>query len=140
VLTGAEGEVGYRFSDDTDVTLFGDRVRGRLRSGGGDLPRIPADRLGIRLDQRLAPALAGQLEFYRVQRQDQLADYETRTGGYNMLGAALTYTGKLEMADYELYLKGSNLLDAEGRNHSSFIKDEVLLPGRNLTMGVRLAF
>ncbi|MGQ7815135.1 TonB-dependent receptor [Metapseudomonas furukawaii] len=140
VLTGAEGELGYRFTDDTDVTLFGDHVRGRLRSGGGDLPRIPADRLGVRLDQRLTPALAGQLEFYRVQRQDEVADHETETSGYNMLGASLTYSGRLQQADYQLYLKGSNLLDAEGRNHSSFIKDEVLLPGRNLTLGVRVAF
>ncbi|NIU63315.1 MAG: hypothetical protein GWN66_22075, partial [Pseudomonas stutzeri] len=46
------------------------------------LPRIPADRLGVRLDQSFTPALNGQLEFYRVQRQDDLADYETETGGY----------------------------------------------------------
>jgi iron complex outermembrane receptor protein len=110
-----------------------------LRSGG-DLPRIPADRLGLRLDQSFTQALGGQVEFYRVQRQDELADYESETGGYNMLGASLIYSGRLQHADYQLYMKGSNLLDAEGRNHSSFIKDEVVLPGRNLTFGVRLNF
>ena len=140
VLSGAEGEVRQQFTDATAFTLFGDHVRGKLRDGGGDLPRIPADRLGVRLDQRFTTALSGQLEFYRVQRQDDLAAYETETGGYNMLGASLGYSGSLNQADYLLYLKANNLLDERAREHSSFIKDEVLLPGRNLTLGVRMTF
>jgi iron complex outermembrane receptor protein len=140
VLTGAEGEVRFQASDATAFTLFGDHVRGELRKGGDDLPRMPADRLGVRLDQRLTPALDGLLELYRVQRQDRLADHETETGGYNMLGAGLGYHGSFNEADFLLYLKGSNLLDEKARQHTSFIKDEVLLPGRNLTVGVRLEF
>lgn len=140
VLTGAEGEVRFQATDATALTLFGDHVRGKLRDGGGDLPRIPADRLGVRVDQRLTTALSGQLEFYRVQRQDELADYETETGGYNMLGAGLSYSGSLQQTDYLLYLKANNLLDEKARQHTSFIKDDVLLPGRNLTVGMRLAF
>lgn len=140
VLTGAEGEVRFQATDAAAFTLFGDHVRGKLRGDGGDLPRIPADRLGVRLDQSFTPALNGQLEFYRVQRQDDLADYETETGGYNMLGASLGYSGSLSQTDYLLYLKANNLLDEKARQHTSFIKDEVLLPGRNLTVGVRLAF
>lgn len=140
VLTGAEGEVRFQATDATAFTLFGDHVRGKLRNGGGDLPRIPADRLGVRLDQSFTPALNGQLEFYRVQRQDELAAYESETAGYNMLGASLGYSGSLQQTDYLIYLKANNLLDEKARQHTSFIKDEVLLPGRNLTAGVRLAF
>lgn len=140
VLTGAEGEVRFQASDATAFTLFGDHVRGKLRNGGGDLPRIPADRLGVRLDQSFTPALNGQLEFYRVQRQDELAAYESETAGYNMLGASLGYSGSLQQTDYLVYLKATNLLDEKARQHTSFIKDEVLLPGRNLTAGVRLTF
>ncbi|MCY1280688.1 putative TonB-dependent receptor [compost metagenome] len=140
VLTGAEGEVRFQATDAFALTLFGDHVRGKLRDGGGDLPRIPADRLGVRLEQAFSAALDGQLEFYRVQRQDDLADYETETGGYNMLGASLGYRGSLGQTDYLLYLRGDNLLDTKAREHTSFIKDEVLLPGRNLTAGVRLSF
>ena len=139
VLTGVEGEVRYQFSERFAASLFGDSVRGRLKDGG-DLPRIPADRLGVRLEQRFTTALDGQLEFYRVQRQDELADFETETAGYNMLGAGLSYHGSLSQADYQLYLKADNLLDAEARQHSSLIKDEVLLPGRNFTVGMRLTF
>ncbi|SDI84816.1 iron complex outermembrane recepter protein [Pseudomonas flavescens] len=139
VLTGAEGSLTYALGAATDVTLFGDHVRGRLEQGG-DLPRIPADRLGVRLDQAFSEALSGQLEFYRVQRQDQLADYETETAGYNMLGAGLSYRGRLESSDYQVFARADNLLDEKARSHSSFIKDDVLLPGRNLTVGVRLGF
>ncbi|TBU99845.1 TonB-dependent receptor [Stutzerimonas kirkiae] len=140
VLTGVEGEVRFQASEATAFTLFGDHVRGKLRDGGGDLPRIPADRLGVRLEQRFSPAIDGQLEFYRVQRQDSIASYESETAGYNMLGAGLSYSGSLSQTDYTLYLKGNNLLDEKARNHTSLIKDEVLLPGRNLMVGVRLAF
>ncbi|MCM2319526.1 MAG: TonB-dependent receptor [Pseudomonas sp.] len=139
VLTGAEGEVRHRFTDSFAASLFGDSVRGKLKDGG-DLPRIPADRLGVRLEQRFTAALDGQLEFYRVQRQDELAAFETETAGYNMLGAGLSYHGSLSQADYQLYLKADNLFDAEARQHSSLIKDEVLLPGRNFTVGMRVTF
>lgn len=139
VLTGAEAEVRHQFTDSFAASLFGDHVRGKLKDGG-DLPRIPADRLGVRLEQRFSAALDGQLEFYRVQRQDELADFETDTAGYNMLGAGLSYRGSLSRADYQLYLKADNLLDAEARQHTSLIKDEVLLPGRNFTVGMRVNF
>lgn len=140
VLTGAEGEVRFQATDAFAMTLFGDHVRGKLRQGGGDLPRIPADRLGVRLDQAFTSAIDGQLEFYRVQRQSDSADYEGDTGGYNMLGAGVGYRGNLGRTDYKVYLRGDNLLDSKAREHTSFIKDEVLLPGRNLTLGMRLTF
>lgn len=140
VLTGAEGELRFQATESFAFGLFGDHVRGKLRDGGGDLPRIPADRLGMRLEQRFTPALDGQLEFYRVLRQEHTADYEAETGGYNMLGASLGYHGSLGPTDYLVYLRGDNLLDSKAREHTSFLKDEVLLPGRNLTLGVRLSF
>ncbi|MEE4463556.1 TonB-dependent receptor, partial [Azotobacter chroococcum] len=140
LFTGAEGEVRFQASDATAVTLFGDRVRGKLLDGGGDLPRIPAGRLGVRLDHGFTPSLDGQLEFYRVDHQQRLADFETETSGYSMLGTSLTYHGAFRHADYQVYLKGDNLLDQKIRDHSSFIKDDVVQPGRNLTLGMRMTF
>lgn len=139
VLTGGEFEVRQQFTERFAATLFGDHVRATFKSGGA-LPRIPADRLGVRFEQRFSSALDGQLAFYRVQKQNDNDDFETDTAGYNMLGATLNYHGSLSQADYQLYLKTDNLLDAEARQHSSLIKDEVLLPGRNLSAGVRVNF
>ena len=139
VLSGVEGEVRHQFTASFATTLFGDHVRGELKDGGV-LPRIPADRLGVRLEQSFGASVESHVEFYRVQRQDDIADFETETGGYNKLGAGLSYHGSLSQTDYQLYLKADNLLDAKAREHSSLIKDDVLLPGRNLTLGARLVF
>jgi iron complex outermembrane receptor protein len=140
-LYGFEGEVRFQIGDDSGLGFFADHVRGKLRGdGGGDLPRIPADRFGVRLDHDFSHALSGELELARVQRQDQVAAYESETAGYNLLGASLGYEGALGQSEYLVYLKGSNLLDAKARNHSSFIKDDVLLTGRNFTLGVRVSF
>ena len=140
VFTGVEGEIRYQATRDTALTLFGDHVRGELDENGEDLPRIPADRLGVRVNQRFTPAVDGSLQFYRVRQQDRVAAFESETDGYNMLSAGLSYRGYFDDTGYLLYLKANNLLDEKAREHTSFIKDHVLLPGRNLTVGARLTF
>jgi len=139
VLHGMEGRVAWQATSNTGLSLFGDHVRGKLKSGG-DLPRIPADRIGVRVDQRLSQALLGFVETSRILRQDDTADYETATDSYTLLSAGLGWRGLLGDSDYLLYLRGNNLLNEEARQHTSFIKDEVLLPGRNLTVGARFSF
>ena len=49
---------------------------------------------------------------------------------------------RLELAESQLsvFLRASNLLDAEARVHASPLKDLVPLPGRSLRLGVRLEF
>tara|TARA_R110000764_G_scaffold112134_7_gene199047 strand:+ start:25949 stop:27988 length:2040 start_codon:yes stop_codon:yes gene_type:complete len=139
VLHGMEGRVLWQATTNTGLSLFGDHVRGRLKEGG-DLPRIPADRVGVRVDQRLSQALSGFVETSRIMRQDDIADYETETDSYTLLSAGLGWRGQLAESDYLLYLRGNNLLNEEARQHTSFIKDEVLLPGRNLTVGASFSF
>lgn len=141
VLQGLEGSFGIQATDSLKVTLFGDTVRGKLRDGGGDLPRIPADRYGVRLEQRLTSHVDAELEGYRVRRQSDIADHESETGAYTMLTAGLSYQGYSQSGmNYLLYARANNLLDDKARQHTSFIKDDVLLPGRNLTLGMRFSF
>jgi len=140
VFRGFEGEMAYQFSGGLTSTVLADHVRGKLRSKGGDLARIPADRVGLRLQQAFSSVLDGQVEFWRVQQQSHIADYESNTSGYNLLGAALTYKGQLSSSDYTLYMRADNLLNVKAREHTSFIKDRVQLPGRNLTAGVKFSF
>lgn len=138
-LSGVEGELRHQFNTAFAVSLFGDHVRGTLKDGGY-LPRIPADRVGIRLEQQLRGGLSGDISFQRVQRQDRLAEFETETAGYNLLGAGLAWQGGQAEGEWLIYLKADNLLDVKARQHSSLIKDEVMLPGRNLTLGTRMTF
>jgi iron complex outermembrane receptor protein len=64
---------------------------------------------------------------------------ETTTRGYNLLKAELSYRKTFTPTDYGLRevtmgVSGNNLLDEDIRNHVSFKKDEVLMPGRSVRL------
>jgi iron complex outermembrane recepter protein len=89
-FTGIDGQVSYRFSPASRVTIFGDYVHADLKNGNDDLPRIPPGRLGARYEGSWGP-LSADFEYSRTFAQDRFASYETRTGGYNMVNATLAY-------------------------------------------------
>ena len=58
-----------------------------------------------------------------------------------MLNLRLRKTYSLNSdSDLSISLFANNLLDEAARNHSSFVKDEVPLPGRNYGLKFRLNF
>jgi len=66
---------------------------------------------------------------------------ETLTKGFQMLDA--NYTRKLvSESGTEVYASvfGHNLLDEVARNHTSFVKDQVPLPGKNFGISFNLKF
>lgn len=136
-FTGFEAETTYRVSDSLSATLFGDYVRAELKDGG-NLPRIPAARYGTRLNASTG-AWAGELEFYRVNEQDDIADFEAVTPGYDMLNLTLSYSLQ-GMRGPVVYLRGTNLLDEVVWNHASYLARVVPLPGRGVTAGLRVSF
>ena len=92
---------------------------------------------------RLAPwtAHGSSIEASRYDDQDRIAAHETSTAGYTMLNADLQWTvGADRGASYELFLRGTNLLDEDARRHTSLLKDELPLPGRNYAVGLRARF
>jgi len=137
-FTGIEGQVRQRLTRHLGVTLFGDTVRARL-AGGGLLPRIPASRAGVRLDANQG-AWEGQIEWLQVARQNRVAEFESTTPGYGMLNVGVSYSGQMRGTPWQLYLKASNLSDRLAYAHTSFIKNAAPLMGRNLTLGVKVAF
>ncbi len=138
-FTGIEGQVRQRLTGNLGITLFGDTVRAKL-DGGGNLPRIPAARAGLRLDANWA-AWEGQVEWVHVARQSRVTAFETTTPGYGMLNLGAAYNGKLANGSpWQLYIKGTNLTDRLAYAHTSFIKSAAPLMGRNITVGVKVAF
>jgi len=137
-FTGAEGEASYRFSRYFTAGIFGDIVHGKLRSGG-DLPRIPAARAGVRLNASWQQ-WSGSVEAYRVFRQNRIADYESSTPGHNMVNLALAYDTTLAGTDYSIYMRATNLFDVRAYNHASYISTVAPLPGRRVMLGVRAEF
>ena len=138
-FTGIEGQVRQRVTRNLGVTLFGDTVRAKL-DGGGLLPRIPATRAGVRLDANWN-AWEGQVEWVQVARQNRVAAFETATPGYGMLNLGVSYRGQLSSGTpWQVYLKANNLTDRLAYAHTSFIKNAAPLMGRNITVGVKVAF
>ena len=77
----------------------------------------------------------------RYARQDDVAEYESETPGYTLVNANLAWHLDTSGGQaWELFVDGSNLLDEEARPHTSFLKDQAPLPGRNFSAGVRLFF
>ncbi|NYT85183.1 TonB-dependent receptor [Pusillimonas harenae] len=138
-FAGLEAEASYRLSPNVSVSIFGDYVRGKLRDGGGNLPRIPSARIGTRTDLSWGQ-WGGFLEYTQVLRQDRIASYEESTPGYGLLGAGVSYKGKMAGTDYLLYLQGSNLLNKLAYNHTSFIAREAPIQGRSIMAGARVEF
>lgn len=140
VFYGVEADVKYAVTDAIDVSVFGDYVRAKISHGGGNLPRIPPGRIGSRIDARWDRWKA-YVQYYHVFTQGDVAAFETRTAGYDMLNAGVSFGGALwPLSGYELYLRANNLLNQKAIVHTSFIKDSVPLPGINVTLGARFTF
>ena len=82
-----------------------------------------------------------ELQFKDVADQTDVAEDEEMTEGFNMLDLKLVKTFDIKGADsLSVSLFVNNLLNEVARNHSSFVKEEVPLPGRNLGVKFRLKF
>ena len=113
-----------------------DAVKAEL-DDGSDVPRIPPMRwsLGARLD---LAGLQGELVYTHVDDQDDTADLELATHGYEDLRLYLEYGFDAGQSRIELFLLGTNLTDDEQRYHTSFIKDIAPQPGRTIEAGIRV--
>ena len=146
-LTGAEAQIAWQQTEQWQWQWMADRVRGRF-ADGGYLPRMPADRVGMGLNYE-DDLLSGFVQSYRVLKQDRLASWgssadgelqETSTDGYWLLNAGVGYYLVRPEAEYQLSLRANNLLNQVIRYHTSFVKDAVPQPGRNLTLGLSASF
>jgi iron complex outermembrane receptor protein len=57
-----------------------------------------------------------------------------------MLDAAITYRVRLGPSQIEWFARGSNLLNAEARQHTSFLKEVAPHGRRGAMIGVRASF
>jgi len=140
---GAEFEASLLFEGtavgDLEWRFFADSVEADLKAGNGEVPRLSPGRFGTGLDWHRGN-LRANVNYHRVLEVDEVAEFETQTGGYDALSANVAYRILVDASEIEFFLKGDNLLDQTQRVHTSFLKDSAPRPGLNITGGVRVRF
>lgn len=140
----AEYHVGtYRWQavGDIDVHMDAqfDMIEADLDRGGNDeLPRLPPSSfmIGAEASSDLFD-LRTEVEFYG--KVSDVAEVELPTDSYSFWNAYLTLR-PFENKNLSFEVRGSNLLDSTGRQHTSFLKDVAPLPGRNVRLSFRAEF
>ncbi|MBL8265082.1 TonB-dependent receptor [Steroidobacter sp.] len=139
---GFEAEVTVPLLDDGQrhlgLRLASDYVRGKL-DNGEDLPQIPPLRFGAGLHYDQDAWHVGVQAFY-YNKQDKLAANELPTSSFTLAEADASYRLPVGSSSVLLFLRGTNLLDEDARQHASPLKDIAPLPGRAWHIGARAEF
>ena len=124
---------------DLLLSFYGDTIQGKNKTEGGNLPRIPASRLGLGFEV-MQEKLDFGVKFTRSLKQDNLGDDEEVTPAYSVLDAFASYDVHFGDSVGELFVKGSNLTDELAYNHASVLKQFAPLPGRSVEIGLKFDF
>lgn len=141
VFKGFEIALGKEIGswNDWDFSLDGsvEYVNAELQSGAsGPLPRIPPFGATFGLG-----AVSGdwdlRAEINHASAKDKIAAGELASDGYTLVNAYVTYHINDNMSFRVSLL---NLGNEEARQHTSFLKDKLPLPGRNLKASLSVSF
>jgi len=134
---------GFEAVAETDLTKVGafqlsadslvEYVRAKTETG--NLPRIPPLSVLSGLEAE-SDRFKLRAEWEYVSEANDLADFELPTDSYNQINAFLTWKAPVEAQDVSLRLSVLNIFDTEARQHTSFLKDLVPLPGRNVRFSI----
>ncbi|MFQ3226287.1 MAG: iron complex outermembrane receptor protein [Lentimonas sp.] len=143
----AEVTLTQEIGDGATLILKGmfDSVRANNKTDDQNLPRIPPQRIGTRIELKHTNWQTGLDVRYafsqdRVQPESDVVQPELLTDGYTEVNWDASYTFVLRDITMDLFVKVNNVLDEERRVHTSFIKDVAPLPARNVVLGLRSSF
>jgi len=140
IFKGFEFEAGVKLATIKNFDFLVDGsveyVDANLSTDGSALPRIPPLGLALGLvlendDWRL------RAELDHAAKQDDIAQGELETEAYTLVNLQASYH-----INERVSLRGSinNLFDQDARQHTSFLKDVVPLPRRNLKLSLSVDF
>ena len=141
-LSGIELQFGAAFpfyNGDLELSIARDSVSGEF-SDGTYIPRMMPARNIFSVNYK-RNTLEFDMSLKDVEKQDEFSSKETVTKGYQMLDMRLTQklvtdSGRVVQAS----IFGKNMLDEVARNHTSWVKNEVPLPGKNVGINFRVTF
>lgn len=144
IFEGVELEIDWAFAQTNygywKAGIFGDYTHAEFdNSTGAYIPRQPAKRFGASLGFEYGD-FSADLKAIKVAKQDKVSRNEFVTDGYDLLNLTIGYGVYFDNADGLLFLKATNLLDEEIRDHSSYLKDRAPRAGRSISAGFRLTF
>ncbi|WP_238376388.1 TonB-dependent receptor [Marinagarivorans algicola] len=136
-IRGLEAELAWQFHSNAKWTVWGDTVNAKL-DNGGYLPRTSPTRLANQLNIDYN-AWGIEIDAVKYFEQNKTAINETSSEGYTLLNARIKYTLPFGN-NSQVYLAGNNLSDKQARAHTSFLKKQAPLPGRNIKLGFSAKF
>ena len=140
-LEGYEFEVGstYELANGTlDLSFGRDVVEGKL-DAGGYIPRMAPARNFYSASYN-SNGYTYSVVLKDVADHEDVAEDETMTKGYKMLNLRVGKEYELLGANLKVSAFANNVLDQVARNSTSFVKDAVPLPGRNVGLNIRLTY
>lgn len=141
-LYGIEGQVETQLVSHVVGGVMGDFTRALFRDGTGDLPYIPAGRLGgsLRYDNG---HLSTGADVRRVFNQSHVSGdaLDVMTNAYTMLNVNATWLFTVRGSTvHSVTIRADNVLDEQYRDATSRIKSFAFNPGRNLSAVYKLLF
>ena len=124
---------------DLLLSAYGDLLRGKNKTEGGNLSRIPATRLGLGFEVQQEKLDFGA-KFVRSFKQDKLGHHEETTPAFSLLNAYASYGFSAGESAGQVFLRGYNLTDELAYNHASLLKQFAPLPGRSVEIGLKFDF
>ena len=140
-LDGYEIQVGTDLdflNGNLGVTIGRDSVNGTF-TDGSNIPRMVPAR-DIYTLSYTEDNLSVDVDLTEVNAQPDFgSDGDSFTAGFELLDLSISRSFPVEgVEDFKVVLFANNLLDEIARNHSSTVKNEVPLPGKNLGIGFRV--
>ncbi len=115
-----------------------DYVRTSLKGQSDPLPRIPPLSVLAGLDVS-GKVFHARAEIAYNASQNRVTSFERPSESYTLINLSASVQ-PFENKAIRFDIKANNLFNSEARQHTSFLKDLIPLPGRNLKASVRFAF
>ena len=140
-FTGFEVQGGMDIGTFGNFTLKADALAEyvRAKTDSGDLPRIPPLSVLTGLEAE-SERFKFRAELDYAAEQNKVETFEIPTDDYALVNLFATWRAPVDAQDVRLSLSVLNLLDDDARQHTSFLKDIVPLPGRNVRFSIASSF
>ena len=135
VFKGLEIEGKFDIANNLALTMRGDYINATNSNTGAYLPRISPLRVGAGLQYQLNNWTA-RADALHAFKKNRTAEFELPTDGYTNVSALVAF--KLPTKTHmELFVKATNLLNQQIREHTSVLKDISMAGERSIMLGLR---